>query len=83
MRIRLVRQLYIPTEPESPLTRSESASFSRSLRRLEKRGLIKLFNTIWGPQKNYQKNELELTRKGTEIAKPLITKTMRERVNIW
>lgn len=68
VRIREVRDYYILPGLGSLITRSETASFSRSLRRPERRGLVELFNSKSGG--DFKKDMIKLTREGAKIAEP-------------
>lgn len=75
--LRELRRYCFSNSKEKPPTRSQSASFSRAVRSLEKRGLIRLENSI--RYESIQRTEGRLTEEGSKLAKSLVTEEMRRK----
>lgn len=80
VKLRIVREFYLLSKKgRKEPTRSESASFSRSIGKLWERGLIGMYNLIWedGFEKSMQSTHIALTKKGREIARTFRTEEMK------
>lgn len=79
-KLQIIREFYLLSKKRRrEPTRSESASFSRSIRKLWEQKLIVMYNLIWpdGYEKSTPSTHIALTEKGMEIARTFRTEEMK------
>lgn len=77
---KIIREFYLLSKKgRREPTRSESASFSKSIKKLWEQKLIIRYNLIWpdGYRRSIQSTHIALTEKGMKMAKTFRTEKMK------